>query len=64
MHMQSVNMKGAATCLAGVAAAFRISGTQEDLRDGLEVGVVAVAIFPHRQFGLPQHGALLATCCG
>lgn len=56
-------MNRASTCLTGVAAALCVAGAQEDLRDGLEVGVVTVAVLPHRQLGLPQHGALLAACC-
>lgn len=56
-------MNRVSTCLTGVAATLRVAGTQENLSDWLEISVVTVAVFPHRELGLPQHGALLAPCC-
>jgi len=50
-----------AVSLASVLAPLRVPSTQEYLSDGLQVGVVAVAVAPHRQLHLLQCGAFFSV---
>ena len=50
--------------LAGVLAALRVPGAEEDVLNGLEVRPVTVLVGPHRQLHLLEGGALCAVCGG
>ena len=54
----------AAVSLTGVTTAVSVPGTEEDLRDGLEVGLVTVLVGPDREGDPPQPVHLLPVVVG
>lgn len=54
----------AAVSLAGITATLHVACTQEYFRDWLKVGVIAIAVLPHRQLSLPEDGTLLSPVVG
>ena len=56
--------RSAAVSLTGVTTAVSIPGTEEDLGDGLEVGLVTILVGPDREGDTPQPVHLLPVVVG
>lgn len=60
VHVQHKRSTGIA--LAGVFASIGVAGTNEHVRDGLQVGTITVIITPYGQFNFAQQRALSSAC--